>query len=172
MFFRKAQETDISRMMEMVNQSKASMKARGIDQWQQGYPNEAVLRVDLEKGTSYVLEDCGLVVGMITVVSGDEEAYRKIEGSWLNQEPYVSYHRVCVEEGRKGQGLAGILFEEGEKLCREWGFKNIRNDTHPDNRSMQRAVEKFGFERCGIIYIVGTEEDGSPRAAYQKVLND
>ena len=79
---------------------------------------------------------------------------------------------VCVEEGRKGQGLAGILFEEGEKLCREWGFKNIRNDTHPDNRSMQRAVEKFGFERCGIIYIVGTEEDGSPRAAYQKVLND
>ena len=171
MVFRKAEEKDIFRMMEMVNQSKASMKARGIDQWQMGYPNEGVLREDLEKGINYVLEDGGEVVGMITVVSGEEEAYNTIEGSWLNQEDYVSFHRVCVEESRKGQGLAGILFEEGEKLCREWGFRNIRNDTHPDNKSMQRAVEKFGFKRCGIIYIVGTEEDGSPRAAYQKVLS-
>lgn len=170
MEFRNAEEKDIPRMMEMVNQSKSSMKARGIDQWQQGYPNEDVLREDLEKRISYVLEDDGLVVGMITVADGEEEAYKKIEGSWPNHEPYISYHRVCVEESRKGQGLAGILFGEGEKLCRKWGFKNIRNDTHPDNASMQRAVEKFGFKRCGIIHIVGTEEDGSPRVAYQKVL--
>lgn len=170
MEFRHAKRSDIPRMMEMVDQAKASMKARGINQWQDGYPDEAILLKDLEEQINYVLEDGGTVVGMITVMPGEEPSYREIEGSWLNSEPYVSFHRVCVEEERKGQGLARILFEEGEKLCRGWGLSNLRNDTHPDNLSMQRAVEKFGFERCGIIRIVGSAEDGSPRVAYQKVL--
>ncbi|MBE6046792.1 MAG: N-acetyltransferase, partial [Clostridiales bacterium] len=40
---------------------------------------------------------------------------------------------------------------------------NVRIDTHENNTTMQRQIEKAGFERCGIIYV----EDGSPRIAYQ-----
>ena len=170
MKFRNAKETDVKRMMEMVNQAKASMKAMGIDQWQSGYPDEAAIREDLENQVNYVLEEDGSVVGMITIVFGEEEAYKQIDGAWLNDEPYASFHRVCVDGNRKGRGLAGILFREGEALCKSHGIRNLRNDTHPDNLPMQHAVEKFGFVRCGMIKIVGTPEDGSPRAAYQKIM--
>ena len=42
---------------------------------------------------------------------------------------------------------------------------HLRIDTHEDNRIMQRAVEKLGFHRCGIIYV----SDGSPRIAYERM---
>ena len=41
---------------------------------------------------------------------------------------------------------------------------DIRADTHADNRTMQRALEKNGFVRCGTIYL----ENGSPRIAYHR----
>ena len=39
-------------------------------------------------------------------------------------------------------------------------------DTHTDNVIMQNLLEKMGFKRCGIIYVV---EDNYPRYAYEKV---
>ena len=39
---------------------------------------------------------------------------------------------------------------------------HLRIDTHEDNKVMQRAVEKQGFQRCGIILT----DDGTPRIAY------
>ena len=44
------------------------------------------------------------------------------------------------------------------------GIKNIRIDTHEDNRIMQHLLDKYGFAKCGCIYV----EDGTPRIAYQK----
>jgi len=35
---------------------------------------------------------------------------------------------------------------------------------------MQRALEKAGFTRCGKIYLIGGNEDGDPRIAFEKVL--
>ena len=44
-------------------------------------------------------------------------------------------------------------------------ISHLRIDTHADNRVMQRAVEKVGFTRRGIIYIA----DGTPRIAYDLI---
>ena len=35
-----------------------------------------------------------------------------------------------------------------------------------DNKIMQQALEKHGFEHCGVIYLL----NGEPREAYQLVL--
>lgn len=39
---------------------------------------------------------------------------------------------------------------------------NVRVDTHANNTTMQRLIEKSGFKKCGIIHV----RDGSPRIAY------
>ena len=36
-------------------------------------------------------------------------------------------------------------------------------DTHRDNAVMQHVMEKNGFKKCGIIYLLS----GDPRVAYQ-----
>ena len=40
---------------------------------------------------------------------------------------------------------------------------HLRIDTHEDNKVMQHVLEKYGFVRCGIVYV----PDGSPRIAYE-----
>jgi hypothetical protein len=35
---------------------------------------------------------------------------------------------------------------------------------------MRGLLEKRGYEYCGVIYIDGSPEAGTPRAAYEKIL--
>ena len=162
MIYRLAANEDLDQMMAMVDQAKASFKARGIDQWQKGEPDREGLAAGAAKGQIRVLEEDGRVIGMIS--------YAKIDGAWLNDRPYVGFHRVCVAEDLKGRGIAARLFSESEAYSRNLGYDDIRIDTHPDNRSMQRALDKSGYRPCGLIRLSGGSEDGELRIAYQKTL--
>ena len=61
-----------------------------------------------------------------------------------------------------GDGQVHGLFEYTVEYCKSIA-SNIRIDTHADNATMQRLIEKNGFTKCGTIYV----RDGSPRIAYQ-----
>ena len=170
MNYRLAQKTDIDRLVSMAESAKAYFRENGIDQWQKGEPNAACMLDAIGRQEIYVLEEDGEVMAMITIVSGPEPSYAAIDGAWLNEEPYCAFHRVCVDSEKKGRGLAAQLFSQAEGTARSLGFSNIRIDTHPDNRSMQRALEKSGFIRCGCLILKDGSEAGDPRFGYQKVL--
>lgn len=170
MIYRLAANEDLDQMMAMVDQAKASFKARGIDQWQKGEPDRDGLAAGAAKGQIRVLEEDGRVIGMITLLEGRDPSYAKIDGAWLNDRPYMGFHRVCVAEDLKGRGIAARLFSESEAYSRSLGYDDIRIDTHPDNRSMQRALDKSGYRPCGLIRLSGGSEDGELRIAYQKTL--
>lgn len=170
MNYRPAKEKDLPRLTAMSQQAVAYFRANGIDQWQKGEPNEEGLFSSIKEQRLYVLEEDGQAVAMITLARGPELSYQEIDGAWLNEEPYYAFHRVCVESSRKGQGTAAKLFDQSEKLVRSLGFFNVRIDTHPDNRSMQRALEKNGYVLCGRLILKEGSEAGDPRLAYQKIL--
>ena len=170
MTYRFADTEDLDQLVAMSDQAKESFKARNIDQWQKGEPNRQVMEASILQSQLHVLEDMGQVVGMITIVPGPEASYAQIDGAWLNQEPYAAFHRVCVEESCKGRGIAAQLFGRSEDLARHMGLTNIRIDTHPDNRSMQRALAKSGYTLCGSLTLTEGTEKGDPRLAYHKVL--
>ena len=46
----------------------------------------------------------------------------------------------------------------------------IRIDTHRQNASMQRMLEKNGFAYCGIIYLQDGAEAGAERLCFDKLL--
>ena len=152
----------------MIDQAKVYMKSQGIDQWQNGYPNAEEIGKDIEKGYSYVMEDEGKIIGTMAVLFANDPNYEKIyEVDWkTTEEPYVAIHRVAVDEDCKGKGIAGAMMEAVEALCRERGVRSIKNDTHRDNKSMQRFQAKAGFEYCGIIYLA----DGAERIAFEKII--
>ena len=157
MNYRTAQTADLPAMMKMVEEAKEGFRARNIDQWQKGEPNEQGLTEGIEKSVVHVLEENGEVLGMITVVPGPEADYAVIDGAWLNDEPYFA--------------LAASLFSYSEAFAKEKGVRNIRIDTHPDNLSMQKALAKNGYTFCGKITLCSGSEAGDPRFAYQKILN-
>ena len=87
--YRTADLSDLPAMMKMVEEAKEGFRARNIDQWQKGEPNEQGLTEGIKKGVVHVLEENGKVLGMVTVVPGPEADYAAIGGAWLNDEPYL-----------------------------------------------------------------------------------
>lgn len=172
MNYRTAQTADLPAMMKMVEEAKEGFRARNIDQWQKGEPNEQGLTEGIEKSVVHVLEENGEVLGMITVVPGPEADYAVIDGAWLNDEPYFAFHRVCVSEAHKGKGLAASLFSYSEAFAKEKGVRNIRIDTHPGQSLHAESIsQKWLYFLPGKITLCSGSEAGDPRFAYQKILN-
>ena len=167
MEFRQANISDLDQIVEIIELSKKYLKETKVDQWQDGYPAKEDLRRDIESGNSYVLTNKDEIVAT-TVISLDvESTYNSIfNGEWITNEEYIVMHRVAVHDKYKGKGIFKELIKEAESLALNKGISSIKIDTHRDNISMQRAVVKNDFQKCGIIYL----EDGSERIAFEKVL--
>jgi ribosomal protein S18 acetylase RimI-like enzyme len=165
--FRRSVESDISPIMNIITQAQENFKAQGIDQWQNNYPNPAVIKADIDKGYSYVLLKEEKIAATAAVSFDGERTYKVIyEGQWLSEMKYAVIHRIAVDSSLKGQGLASIIIKHVEKMCLNRGVHSIKVDTHKDNISMQKLLEKNGFQYCGIILL----EDKSERLAYEKLL--
>ena len=167
MEFRQANISDLDQIVEIIELSKKYLKETKVDQWQDGYPTKEDLRRDIESGNSYVLTNKDEIVATTVISLDGESTYNSIfNGEWITNEEYIVMHRVAVHEKYKGKGIFKELIKEAESLALNKGIFSIKIDTHRDNISMQRAVVKNDFQKCGIIYL----EDGSERIAFEKVL--
>ncbi|MDM0449833.1 GNAT family N-acetyltransferase [Clostridium perfringens] len=167
MEFRQAKISDLDQIVEIIELSKKYLKETKVDQWQNGYPAKEDLRRDIESGNSYVLTNKDEIVATTLISLEGESTYNSIfNGEWITNEEYIVMHRVAVHEKYKGKGIFKELIKEAESLALNKGISSIKIDTHRDNISMQRAVVKNDFKKCGIIYL----EEGSERIAFEKVL--
>ncbi len=160
---------DAERIMAVFAAAKAIMRASGnLNQWGDDYPSLDVVRSDIERGGSYVVEDKeegvpagvdGKIVAYFAFLPSPEPTYYIIyNGQWLNDaQPYHVIHRIASVPEAHG------IFSSIMDFCfaRE---TNIRIDTHRDNHIMQHNIEKHGFTYCGIIHLASGDE----RLAYQR----
>ena len=167
MEFRKAVETDKNNIMKIINQAKAYFKENGIDQWQDGYPNMTTIQKDIMDGNGYILLKDKEIVATSAVIFGKEKNYETIfQGKWISEGEYVAIHRIAVTSRYKGLGLSTEIIKNIEAISLEKGVHSIKVDTHKQNLSMQKLLEKNNFQYCGIIYL----EDKSERIAFEKIL--
>ena len=165
MKIRLAKTEDITAILRIIDQAKAYLHRQQIDQWQDGYPNQASILADITRNVSYVLCDEDKIVATAAILFEDDPNYRQIEdGSWLSSGPYGVLHRVACDEQYKGHGYSGLIFDYAKKQAEKLGMKSMRIDTHEKNHSMQRLIAKHGFQYCGIVYMA----DGGKRLAYER----
>ena len=152
---------DYRQMQEIYAYARTQMRRTGNPgQWGDDRPTGETLLSDIHNRQSHVIEERGQIFGVFTFIIGEDATYRIIEaGQWLNDAPYGTIHRIAGCTAGKG------IFRECLAYCSSQ-ISNIRIDTHRDNAVMQHLLEKYGFQKCGIIYV----EDGSPRIAYQRCL--
>lgn len=164
--FRKAKISEISQIWKILQQAIKRRKVDGSNQWQDGYPNLEVIKKDIENGIGFVLLVEETVIGYSAVLINNEPAYGEIDGQWLTNDDFVVFHRVAISESHLGIGLAKKMMQ----FIEEFAFKNkifsIKADTNFDNIAMINIFEKSGYTYCGEVYF-----RGSPRKAYQKVLD-
>lgn len=166
---RRAKPEDAQAVGGLYAQARTALRAAGVDQWQDGYPDASDALADIRAGMGYVIEENGRVLAYACLGFGEEPTYRVIEqGRWLGEGEYGYLHRVAVADSAKGRGLAGMLFDELKRQAKERGVGIIRGDTHRDNLPMQRVMAKNGLEYRGVIYV----EDGSQRLAFEALLGE
>lgn len=155
---RLAKEEDLDTIMNIYAIARKYMADSGnARQWRASYPDREMLKKDMQSGQLFVFVENNKVHGVFAFIIGPEATYSHIEnGSWRNEKPYGTIHRIASDGAVKG------VFSQCLTFCKQ-RISDLRIDTHKDNDTMQHLIEKNGFEKCGIIYV----QDGTPRIAYQ-----
>ena len=158
---RAARLGDIGSIMAVLDAAKKIMRSSGNSgQWVNGYPGEDIIRSDISSGYGKVVLDGGRISGYFAFIPSPEPTYREIfDGRWLDDlRPYHVVHRIGSLPD-----VHGVF-----RTIMDWCFtqdSNIRVDTHRDNTIMQHVLEAYGFEYCGVIFLLSGDE----RLAYQRV---
>jgi len=160
MAVREATIQDIDVLMEIYETARRFMVENGNPtQWPQGYPSKKILLKDMAAKQLYVYEQNGEIEGAFVFFIGEDPSYAKIDGKWLNDEPYGVIHRIASRQRvpHVGQSILNYCFTK---------IKNLRIDTHEDNIPMQNMLKKNGFVYVGDIELLSIHES---RMAFQAV---
>lgn len=155
---RRAKKEEFDTIMGIYKIAQDFMISTGNpNQWKRTNPTPEQIREDIENGICHVIARNDEIYGVFALCEGVDPTYLYIEdGKWLNDETYVTIHRIASNQKVKG------IFTCAMDYCKTYG-NNIRIDTHNDNKVMQNVLVKNGFSKCGTIYL----KNGDPRIAFQ-----
>jgi GNAT superfamily N-acetyltransferase len=161
---------EIPAIMKIIGDAQRFLASQKIDQWQDGYPNEKQVKLDIINQNSYVIiNDEGIIIGTTVFTFKEEPTYQQIEGGWKTSENslYGVIHRLAVDDAYRKAGLARFVFDQCEALVKKHlTATSLRIDTHRENIGMQGLLKKRNYNYCGVIYL----DSGDDRLAYEKVL--
>ena len=169
---RRATAEDLDAIMSIIEEARRTIAALGIDQWQGGSPNRAMIQEDIAFGRSYCAVSDGVVIGTFALIHDGEPTYDRIyDGAWLTPDvgdtpAYLAIHRVAIAVSKRGSGVSSAMIAYAVDQALGLGRVSLRIDTHRGNVVMRRMLEKHGFVHCGVIYL----QTGEERVAYERCL--
>ncbi len=156
---------DLSAIKGLICGAKKHLKQQGIPQWQDGFPDTAILKEDISLSRARLLSYGGANLGYCCLEFSGEKDYEEItQGAWSTPLPYAAIHRVALSKKSRGTGISHTLFALAAEECKKAGFQSLRIDTHPENKKMQRALSAAGFTRVGCVTVRGTNMFAYERA--------
>ena len=153
----KARKEDLDELLTLYHAVTDLMEARGQKQWHWGwYPNENLLREDVEKQRIYVARGAdGRPEAGIVILTEPEPDYADIE--WLfGQKPAV-FHRLAVRPDAQEKGFGRQVFLAAIDTARELGCDSLHVDTCEDNPRMQAVFRSLGMREAGVMYYEKTD---------------
>lgn len=126
------------------------MRGNGIDQWDDVYPDEAVVTRDVNTQSMHVLLDTGdRVVATVCLNHEQDTAYQTVH--WLGQEPVLVVHRLCVHPEHQGRGIGSHLMGYVEEYAALKKCCSIRLDAYTGNPSAINLYRRLGYRKAGEV---------------------
>jgi GNAT superfamily N-acetyltransferase len=161
---RKALPDDAPALLQLVRDCVAAMRAAGIEQWDEVYPDQTVIDRDIAAGTLEVMEDGGVIAACITVDRNMDPLWKDLD--WSSEgEPCAVVHRLMVHPTRQGRGLAREFMLHAEAVARTMGCRSIRLDCFLQNPASMALYPKLGYRRTGTAAM-----RKGPFAGFEKLL--
>lgn len=144
---RLARPEEIDEVLAVYDDARAFMRTSGNPtQWSGGYPSREVLLADIAAGRLYVCAEEERLLAAFVFFVGEEPVYRTFRGDWgTDSTHYGVIHRVAVRD--RGRGLGSAILAYGYARSP----RDLRIDTHAENRPMRSLLAKCGFTPCGVV---------------------
>ena len=144
----KADISQLDEIFSLYQKAIIIMENDGIHQWDEIYPDKAVLEEDINKNQMYIgIKDQKIAVCFVLSEECDEE-YKN--GKWEYPEArFTVIHRLCVNPDFQKQGIATQTMEYLERLCKSEGYDSIRLDCFTENPYSRKLYEKAGYSVVG-----------------------
>ena len=139
--FRKASIDDLDTVLKIYDDAIVKFEVEKTFQWTKGFPpNENSFRSDLNNNEIIVALENDAIVGVMTCILTGEDDYLEIDGKWLNDEKYITIHRIAVSKNCYGKGVGSSLMKYAIDIALKKDFNNIRIDTHELNFYMKKML--------------------------------
>jgi ribosomal protein S18 acetylase RimI-like enzyme len=146
-----ASEHDIDRVMMLVAACIAHMRAAGIDQWDDVYPDRQTMFQDARDGTLYLASvDEEPLVGMLVV--NDVQSPEYLDVPWTMAGARIAVvHRLMIDPRYQRRGLARELMRVAEQRARALGCDCVRLDAYSKNPRALDLYHRLGYHDAGSV---------------------
>jgi ribosomal protein S18 acetylase RimI-like enzyme len=163
-----ASPADVDAAFAIYRACVDAMLARGVRQWDAGYPTRATAADAATRGDLFLLVADGEMLG--SVILNDTPAPEYSSVAWREPGPALVIHTLTIDPRRQGAGIGRAAMVVCEAYARDHGFVSIRLDAYPGNPAAIALYERLGYRRCGEVAF-GYKPAGHERyAVYEKAL--
>jgi GNAT superfamily N-acetyltransferase len=134
--------------MDLLAAVIASLRSQGMDQWDDIYPDQAVMARDLAEGRTCIIEVAHTPVGYICLDAKPPPEYAQVR--WQGRHPAI-VHRLMVHPDQQGRHLARRLMAWAETEARAQGHDTLQLDAFLANPAAMRLYAALGYRRMGVV---------------------
>ncbi|SOC40857.1 GNAT family N-acetyltransferase [Ureibacillus acetophenoni] len=146
--FRLAMESDLRKIMVIVEQIVEEMSTSENRQWDETYPLADDFLQDIHTNSLYVFEEDAQLKGFISINKEYPEEYNEL--NW-KADDFLVIHRLAVNAANRKEGIATKLMQFAEQLAREREIKFLKSDTSELNEGMNRLFNKLQYVKVGQV---------------------
>jgi ribosomal protein S18 acetylase RimI-like enzyme len=139
---------DAPRVMELITLCTEHMRADGIDQWDDVYPNLQIVEDDARAGALFVAREDVTCVASVCLSDVQPEEFRPLPWRYEGV-PILVIHRLCVHPEWQRRGVARGLMDFAENYAAQHDFASIRLDAYTGNPRALALYERRGYRRVG-----------------------
>lgn len=134
-----AKTDDVDIVLEILNQARAWLLERGIDQWRAGSLTRERFLEWISRGEVYLARVDGEYVGTVTLQWSDERF-------WGQRPPDAGYvHKLAIRPTQTGKRLGLLMLQWAEETTRAAGREYLRLDCAANDRKIRDYYEQAGF---------------------------
>jgi GNAT superfamily N-acetyltransferase len=161
---RTAGPDDTATLLQLTRDCVGAMRAAGIEQWDEVYPDAAVIARDIVAGTLVVMDGDEGVVACITIDRNMDPLWKDLD--WNSEgDPAAVVHRLMVHPSQQGRGLAKQFMLHAEMTARRMDCRSIRLDSFLANPAAMALYARLGYRRSGTAMM-----RKGPFAGFEKLL--
>jgi GNAT superfamily N-acetyltransferase len=145
-----ATSEDLTDIMRLISACIVGMNHQQIDQWDEVYPNTAVVEDAIAEGSLWLFRQGGDLLGSLTLDAHLDRTWEPL--SWQDTTGCPgAVHRVMVHPQHQGQGHARRLMMFAEEQAKRDGFTSLRLDAFTQNPAALALYASLGYRSVGRV---------------------